>query len=273
MKIKDHPFFSDPDDPPKEPDREIGFLTVFKFVNGKSSAFPNQWLPEDIMTETDLYAQVGPGVFDVVARCAKKKTIIDRVRKVVLDPVGEGFPAPAVSLPGQAAAPPVAQPPPAPPVPGNITFGSIQIPANADPTTSMMLFMLHQQGQQMAQSREDARFYSGQQTMMMTRVIEAIAAKSGAPLPVVPDSSQNFLKGVETAVDLMNGFAEQQKIVSAGGGSKDAPLDIPATIHAVADTVRNIKDLASLAGAGGAGGVPVAVVPPVEQAVGGVPTS
>lgn len=260
--MKDHPLFNEDPNDTERRSREIDFINIYQFVNGKRTAISSEWEAEQLQTIADVFEAVGEGNFELVGRENQRKRVVDRVLVNIKAPRGAA-PTPSQSSRSDASNPAAQQPPAAAASPGipTMQIGAMAIPAGMDPTTAMMLALFHTSEQrnaaQLQAQREDSRLYIQQQTNLMIEFSKANASLLGslvsglaqfaghgpAASPGVTEIAANsFIKGVEVITDLKAGIAE-------GSGAQSAPTDWSTVSANIVQGLRTLKDVAAVANA------------------------
>lgn len=262
--MKDHPLFNDDPNDTERRSRNIDFINIHQWVNGKKTTLHMQWEPEDLMTIADVYAAVGEGHFELVGRENERKRVVDRTALIIKPPRSNGQSttpngAPASTQPqsGQQPAAPAA---PAVPV---MNLGNIQIPPNMDPNMVMMLVMLNTQQQQseaaarshqaqIAAQREDSRMFMQAQTQLMaslttstSQMVVGLLQGLGSFMPKSAGGSEGtaeaFIKGIETMTELHAGIKEGQ---DAG-----KPTDWNTVSGNIVAGIKTLREVAALSNA------------------------
>jgi hypothetical protein len=262
----DHPLFVDDESSDEKRSRDIGYINIYQFENGRRVALTDQWDPDQLQTVADIYNAVGAGHFELVGRHAKSHKIVDRAIHIVKAPRGAETGPTTSRVEQQSQQSQQSQPQPM--APPTMQIGGMQIPPGTDPQTAMILAMMHttsaQNALQLQAMREDARFHGEQLTQLMLGFTQAngqmvtglAQAFSGRANGQGTDggAAEGFIKGVETMANLAAGMRE-------GGGDEPKPTAWGDVTKNIAESLRAMSELAKVTATGGA---PPPVVPPGE---------
>lgn len=260
--MKDHPLFNDDPNDTERRSRNIDFINVHQWINGKKQTLHMQWEPEDLLTIADVYAAVGEGHFELVGRENEKKRVVDRTALIIKPPRSNGQSAAPNGTATQPQQPGAPAAPAAPAVPV-MNLGNIQIPPNMDPNMVMMLVMLNTQQQQsdaaqrshqaqIAAQREDSRLFMQAQTQLMiglanssAQMLTGLIQGIGSFIPKGAAGSEGtaeaFIKGIETMTELHAGIKEGQ---DAG-----KPMDWNTVSGNIVAGIKTLKEVAALSNA------------------------
>jgi hypothetical protein len=262
--MKDHPLFNDDPNDTERRSRNIDFININQWVNGKRQALNLQYEADALLTVSDVFAVTGEGQFELVGRENDKKRVVDRVALTLrLPPGAQPTPNATQQQAQQAAQQPVA--PPLPSVP-TMNLGTMQIPSGMDPNMAMILAMFHTSAQQnagqLAAQREDARTYMQAQTQLMigmansnatliTGLLQGIGQMVRPTGAGAEGTAEAFIKGIETMTELHAGLKE--------GQDTGKPTDWTTVSGNIVNGIKTLKEVAAITNTPGAPVVPPGV--------------
>lgn len=248
--MKDHPLFNDDPNDTERRSRNIDFINIHQFVNGKRQIIPNQFEADQLLTVADVFEHVGAGNFELIGRENDRKRVVDR-SMLTIKPL-PGTQATSTTAPRTETTPTPVTPNPV------MNLGNIQIPPGMDPTMSMMLVLMHTSQQQMAamlaaQRADSQAFMAAQQQLMLglasnnTNLITGLLSGIGSMVSggsggsSTDRTAEAFIKGIETMTDLHAGIQEGQE-----GGK---PTDWATVSSNIVQGIRTLKDVAAITNA------------------------
>jgi hypothetical protein len=195
---------------------EIEYVNIRRSIDGAWATVRRQYTIDEVATSEALYAQLGPGSYELTARNDKNSRIITKVRVLL---------APEPGDPRAFGAPPVRE-----------VAETPAIPASENSADRMLMFMVTMQQQQAKQSADmmlammtlitgvmsSGSANADKYTAQMSQLFTSFGTQQTALLQSVMASKQStdpqemLLKGVELANELRAGANEGKAEPSVG---------------------------------------------------------
>jgi hypothetical protein len=198
----------------------IEYVNVRKNVSGSWETIRRQFAVEEVATTEQLYDQVGPGIFELVARNSQNSRVVTRIRITLAAEPGDMRNQPA---PVRPAVEDLSVPPPVTDSSDRMLMFMMQMQqAQAAQAATMMQGMMGMITAVLTTGNQNADKYTTQMAQMFTSfgqqqgaLMQSVMQSAGAK-----DPTELFLKGIETAVEFRKGIEEGKEDEKQSGASE-----------------------------------------------------